>query len=970
MLNFQQIDNAIWNAPGNLAKWVGKTLKDFGSQTGPSKVMADVDEVVTDAEKNVIGKEKPYTAAKDVAKGVAGYMTPPDDASMTQGAGESPMETLERIGKFAKFVAVRGAESFAQPLKVTKDLVQTFGADVMNAPNVLGGAQDYLLGKPIRPEATQNAPGGMAERIQNAQGKYGGLTGTTLVAGQTALQGAGAAGLGMMAGQVKNAWDAKGQPMGGYVTDIQSQRARDPKSTIQELAQDHAEYHQQLGKSAEEPHMSDYHDLLADRLSDDLGLPRPVLKEDFQRVFGETKRMFPEYKMPAVEGKGPTRVVAGAPPITDRTSAESTALYRYENSRTYNVNDQFIDFKEGAIRDLRRLGTPESVVDAIRDLPRGGVGPGEFADKVLNDMMLPNGTELPDGAGSVLSAWDAEVGLAKDIHAGLRADGTFTRAPASPVADMEGTVFGITDSVGHSNAEVASVLRDTAQLYADRGDAVRAGAYKRAANILTGENAPDVSGFSSAKDIQDAFKGQGGIGKQMSSHIMDINESGSFPEYEALHAGPKGPGAEGFELGGAPVGKSPSPSSAASMTDLHAEQGVTGAERVGNNTAKITYDDGSVAYRLHKTDVITNNPDGTVTLDTGGWATSTTKDRMNTYLPEGYGVSQKQGVWSLVKDGEIVSEIGHDPLTFDPTSGKVMDPNIIVTSPNAPGGETIGGPVGKWEKTPVFGAGDKVRLSEDALVNHARSVPPELGYTTEQFAWRDTLRKLEGQNGEITDVFGKNANVTFDDGTTIQIDLKSLTPQGPGTFAGGPGAEGLVGPLKEVVGEDLLKELKDKGGFAYDVAHQRNLRGADVTIVSPYPEFTKPFPKGVDVTFGDLKAYTEKFAQILSEPGHEVGIYLEDSTGEYMMDVGIAVPNELKGVAEKMGKSFDQFSVYNMKTEQIVPTGGSGKGAEGMPPIEARIQMARDLLGESAIPKEVPKLSTLEPPSDFRGARR
>lgn len=55
--------------------------------------------------------------------------------------------------------------------------------------------------------------------------------------------------------------------------------------------------------------------------------------------------------------------------------------------------------------------------------------------------------------------------------------------------------------------------------------------------------------------------------------------------------------------------------------------------KIGNNTYARILDDGTVAIRLHNTDVVTIHPDNTVTLRTGGWQTSTTKDRINQYSP-------------------------------------------------------------------------------------------------------------------------------------------------------------------------------------------------------------------------------------------------------------------------------------------------------------------------------------------------
>lgn len=68
------------------------------------------------------------------------------------------------------------------------------------------------------------------------------------------------------------------------------------------------------------------------------------------------------------------------------------------------------------------------------------------------------------------------------------------------------------------------------------------------------------------------------------------------------------------------------------------------SRKLANNTYAIRYDD-RLAIRLHATDVVTYTKDGKVILDSGGWHTPTTKDRMNNFSPA-Y-ISQSAGVWYL-----------------------------------------------------------------------------------------------------------------------------------------------------------------------------------------------------------------------------------------------------------------------------------------------------------------------------------
>lgn len=67
--------------------------------------------------------------------------------------------------------------------------------------------------------------------------------------------------------------------------------------------------------------------------------------------------------------------------------------------------------------------------------------------------------------------------------------------------------------------------------------------------------------------------------------------------------------------------------------------------KIGNNTYAYIQADGSVAIELHGTNVVVIYPDDSVMLNSGGWHTSTTKDRINKYSP--VRVYQKNYEWFL-----------------------------------------------------------------------------------------------------------------------------------------------------------------------------------------------------------------------------------------------------------------------------------------------------------------------------------
>lgn len=61
-------------------------------------------------------------------------------------------------------------------------------------------------------------------------------------------------------------------------------------------------------------------------------------------------------------------------------------------------------------------------------------------------------------------------------------------------------------------------------------------------------------------------------------------------------------------------------------------EGITTSRLVARNTAMYQTVEGAQVMRLHRTDVFRRDADGTITLDTGGWNTVTTRARMNDAL--------------------------------------------------------------------------------------------------------------------------------------------------------------------------------------------------------------------------------------------------------------------------------------------------------------------------------------------------
>lgn len=96
------------------------------------------------------------------------------------------------------------------------------------------------------------------------------------------------------------------------------------------------------------------------------------------------------------------------------------------------------------------------------------------------------------------------------------------------------------------------------------------------------------------------------------------------------------------------------------------------AERkLAHNTYVYRIDDESVGVTLHNTRIVTYYLDGRVQLNSGGWSTSTTKDRINKLLPDGYSLWQHKFDWFVqhrswpfaveFKDNMVINASGEPP---------------------------------------------------------------------------------------------------------------------------------------------------------------------------------------------------------------------------------------------------------------------------------------------------------------------
>lgn len=87
-----------------------------------------------------------------------------------------------------------------------------------------------------------------------------------------------------------------------------------------------------------------------------------------------------------------------------------------------------------------------------------------------------------------------------------------------------------------------------------------------------------------------------------------------------------------------------------------------------NTTARL--DNEHIIIKFHNTDIMEIFPDNTTILNSGGYKTHTTKDRINKYLPEGFVLYQEKGLW-------FISYKWQQTYLF--ADGMIINPDLTVT---------------------------------------------------------------------------------------------------------------------------------------------------------------------------------------------------------------------------------------------------------------------------------------------------
>jgi hypothetical protein len=110
------------------------------------------------------------------------------------------------------------------------------------------------------------------------------------------------------------------------------------------------------------------------------------------------------------------------------------------------------------------------------------------------------------------------------------------------------------------------------------------------------------------------------------------------------------------------------------LESIHGDAVVSSAKLWNRTGLEFDMTDGSHGWQLHDTLIARKYPNGRLWLNSGGWRTVTTKERINRILDNGYRLWQERGVWYLSQSWDGPKVVFYDGIIIDPTDGPVARP--------------------------------------------------------------------------------------------------------------------------------------------------------------------------------------------------------------------------------------------------------------------------------------------------------
>jgi hypothetical protein len=287
----------------------------------------------------------------------------------------------------------------------------------------------------------------------------------------------------------------------------------------------------------------------------------------------------------------------------------------------------------------------------------------------------------------------------------------------------------------------------------------------------------------------------------------------------------------------------------------------------------------------------------------------------------------KRGASFIAPDGKFI-HLGatEHPVAIESATNRVGDAEAVgakMTRSNGPEDSRIG----FLKDTGAI----RTRFRSSVAGKELVASVPAAGVSEEQIsALRQAVGQGLGRDGnflmEVGEPGGKSATKEFASPRDVEPMLREI----------GAHPEQKAAPESQI-------DVHEKTGGSTFTPEGKNLAGSDLHAVAPYPERSQVVDK---LTPENLAAYKAKNADLLSDGEHAVGTWKDPESGKTYLDISKTIADRQDAI--RAGQDANQKAIYNLKTGETIPTGGTGEAetpfdvAKTRPERVAEIQSRMD----------------------------
>lgn len=137
--------------------------------------------------------------------------------------------------------------------------------------------------------------------------------------------------------------------------------------------------------------------------------------------------------------------------------------------------------------------------------------------------------------------------------------------------------------------------------------------------------------------------------------------------------------------------------------------------------------------------------------------------------------------------------------------------------------------------------------------------------------------------------------------------------------------------------ESISALHRTRGGSTFNL-YFGDLAGQSLYAVSVYPERSR-LVGGPELDLRILERFLLDNLDLLQDPRNNAGTWFNEADGNTYLDVSSTLPSRQQAI--QLARRYNQIGVFDLRTSEVIETGGTGELIPNLPPPAQRLPELR-----------------------------